>query len=150
MIRSITADDLPAEEVLYRRHGVTVMPSWLEIDGRDSLAVRSMVQLSMDEQAPPRATAIVFCLVALVLALISGTHILRASLPLSIAWAALAASIGLVLFTSHLAFIKPTLYTLDITFTDGSRRLLKPPDKVAMLEIHRALSRAMERQRGWR
>lgn len=149
-LRSIAADDLPADEVLYRRDGVTVMPSWLEVDGRQSYAVRSIIRLTMIENAPPRAFAIVFCIVMLGLALISGMHVLRASIPPGIAWTALLASLGFVLYTAHVAFVQPTDYRMQVFFNDGSSTPLRRTDRESMQELHRALSRAMERQRGWK
>jgi len=124
------------------------MPSWLEIGGRESYAVRSIVRLSLSEQAPPRRMATAVALVALGLALLSGMHLVRHSLPLPIAWLALAASLGLALVASHVAFVRPSRYALEVTLNDGTRIPLVPPDKASLLELHRALARAMERQRG--
>lgn len=149
-LRSIAADDLPADDVLYREDGITVMPSWLELDGRKSYAVRSITRVTMAESAPPRALAVMFCIVMLVLAVISGVHLLRASIPPAIAWVALAASLGFTLYAAHVAFLQPTEYRMQVSFSDGSSTSLTRGDKASMQALHRALSRAMERQRGWK
>ena len=147
-IRSIAADDLAADDLLYDDGRVTVMPSWLEIDGRESYAVRSIVRLSLSESAPPRGVAATVSLVALVLAVVSGAHLLRDSLPGPVAWLALVASLALLLVASHVAFVRPSDYTLDIQLVDGTPIRLVRSERASLLELHRALRRAMERQRG--
>ena len=124
------------------------MPSWLEIDGRESYAVRSIVRLSLDERAPPRAMARAVFVVALVLAVLSGVHLVGGSLPLGIAWVLLAASLALALVASRIAFVHPTEHVLDVHVADGTPIRLTCPERVSLLELHAALSRAMERQRG--
>lgn len=148
MIRSIAADDLAPDDVLYADGHVTVMPSWLEIDGRESYAVRSIVRLSLSESAPPRRVAATVSVVAFGLAIVSGLHLARDSLPGPVAWLALVASLALLLVASHVAFVRPSDYTLDIVLADGTPVRLVRPERASLLELHRALSRAMERQRG--
>ena len=147
-MRSIAADDLAPEDILYREGDVTVMPSWLEIDGRRSYAVRSIVRLSLSESAPPRRAATAACLVFLGLALISALHLARDTLPLGIAWPALAASLVGALVASHAAFVRPSRYALEILLADGTPLRLERDERGPLLALHRALSRAMERQRG--
>ena len=147
-LRSIAADDLPAEDRLYDHEGIVVMPSWLEIERRESYAVRSIVRLSLDESAPPRGTAAVFCLVGIVLAILSGVHAARATLPFALAWTALAASLALALYAGFHAFVRPSAWRLDVTLNDGTRVPLERRDRASLLALHRALVRAMERQRG--
>ena len=148
MIRSIATDALAPDDILYADGVVTVMPSWLEVNGRDSYAVRSIVRLSLSESAPPRGMAGSVSLIALGLAAVSGLHLARGSLPGAIAWLALAASLGLFLVASHLAFVRPSTYTLDVLLADGTPIRIARPERASLLELHAALSRAMERQRG--
>ena len=147
-LASIAADDLAADDVLYRHDGILVMPSWLEIGRRESYAVRSIVRLSLAERAPPRGTAAAAVLVFVALAVLSGLHAFRGTLPFALAWGLLAASLALGLYAAHHAFVRPSAYRLDVTLADGTRIPLERRDRASLLELHRALSRAMERQRG--
>ena len=145
---SIAADGLAAGDVLYDRDGIVVMPSWLEVGRRQSYAVRSIVRLSLAESAPPRGTAALLCLVGVVLAIASLVHAARDALPFALAWGLLAASLALALYAAFHAFVRPSDYWLDVTLADGTPIRLTRSDRDSLLELHRALSRAMERQRG--
>lgn len=148
LIRSIASEGLAPDDILYGDGHVTVMPSWLEIGGRESYAVRSIVRLSLSESAPPRRMAGTVALFAFVLAVVSAVHVVRESLPTALAWLALAASVALLLIASHVAFRRPTDYALDVQLADGTPIRIVRPDRSSLVELHRALARAMERQRG--
>lgn len=147
-MRSIAADDLGAEDVLYREGNVTVMPSWLEVDGRESYAVRSIVRLSLSSNAPPRGAARVVLAVALGLVAYAVHLVFGDTLPFLLAWLLLVASVGLALVAAHVALVRPSEHVLDVRLADGTPIRMVRADRAALLELHRALSRAMERQRG--
>jgi len=124
------------------------MPSWLEIDRRESYAVRSIVRLSLGESAPPRGTAAAFTVIGVLLAIGAFLHLLRGSLPFTLAWIALAASLALALYAGFHAFVRPSAYRLEVVLADGTLVPLERRDRTSLLALHRALVRAMERQRG--
>ena len=147
-MRSSAAEGLAAEDILYREGNVTVMPSWLEVDGRESYAVRSIVRLSLSRNAPPRAVAGAVLAVALTLVGYAGWLVLAGALPFLAAWLLLALSVALALVAGHVALVRPTEHVLDVRFVDGTPVRLVRDDRAALLALHRALSHAMERQRG--
>ena len=147
-LRSIAVDGLPEEDILYREGDVTIMPSWLEIGGRESFAVRSIVRLSLSRHAPPRGVASAVFAVALLLVALCVAHLLGDTLPFLLAWTLLAASVALALVASHVAFVRPSEHVLEVRLNDGTSLRVTRSERDALLELHRALTRAMERQRG--
>ncbi len=137
----------PDTAVLFEDSETVVTPSWLKLDN-SSYAIRTIVRLDYHESAPPRTSLTLAFFFSLVLIIISGIHVYRESLPPTLAWIMLAASLILMLIIAWYAFVVPSKYHLDITLVDGEQLQVFRASTDELTRIHEALTRAMDWHRG--
>ena len=120
--RSMQSNLKLGEDVLFNYLTTTVSEDWLEME-QSSYAIKHMRRITREIVAPPRIEAGIVCLISIGLGIWQVFRLLDDSQPQSWNWFLLILCVLLFFVSSHICFVKTSIYRLYVFIINEEKPL---------------------------